>query len=346
MVVSAVQDAWVGGSLGEYFKRGLVCLCPKTGDLRLVEQWRPITLLPIFYKLIAKALSMRIRPFMDSWVEEEQCKFVSDRTITDNLFLFREAKWHAYASKQEVKFLQLDYSKAYDRLEWHFLHASLRQMGMGPKFCRWVEILCMEATAVVIVNGDLTRALRLLRSVRQGCPLAPYLFVLAADFFLLLVKSNTNIKGLLPPTGQELRALAVADDSQVISVTTLISLNACSWVIQIFCTISGMRINWSKTVAICSPQPCLTLPGDLHHVRVLQVGETHRYLGVEHEATGEDKCIGLQLVTKVRKRCQQLQSPFHTLAARVVILNSILMSQLWYYMAVWVPTASEYAALQ
>lgn len=165
MVVAAVHDAWDLGSLGEYFNRGLVCLCPKTGDLWLIAQWRPITLLPLFYKLIAKALSMQIRPYMDSWVEEEQRGFVSGRTVADNLLLFREAKWHTYASDQEVTFLQLDYSKAYDQLEW-----------LRPKFCRWVEILCADATAVIIVNSDLSCALRLLRYVRQGCPLAPCLF--------------------------------------------------------------------------------------------------------------------------------------------------------------------------
>lgn len=290
----------------------------------------------LFYKLIAKALSMRIRPFMDSWVEPEQRGFVTGHPVADNLLLFREAKSHAYASGQEVTFL------AYDRLEWHFLHASLRQMLMGSKFCRWVEILC----AVIIVNGNLTKSLKLWRSVCQGCPLAPYLFVLVADLFLLLVKRHPDIKGLQLPMGGELKALAVADDSQIVTVTTIVVLNACAVVIIVFCQISGMKINWSKTVAICSPSVIDKLPGDLLHVRVLQEGETHMYLGVDQEATREDRSIGLQLVTKLRKKCQQLQSLFHTLAARVVNLNTVLTAQLWYYLAIWVPTAAKYQALQ
>lgn len=345
MVLAAVQDAWDQGTIGEFFNKGLGCLCPKSGDLREVEQWRPITLLTLFYKLIAKALAIRIRPFMDSWVEPEQRGFVAGRNIADNLLMFREAKWHAYASNQEVTFLQLDYSKAYDRLEWHFLLAGLRKMGFGPFFCRWIEILCSDAAAEIIVNGDLTRLIRLFRSVRQGCPLAPYLFVLVADLFILLVKTHPEIKGLTMPTGEELKALAVADDSQVVSVTTAVSLNACLWVIRVFCLLSGLVINWAKTVAICSPVPCVQLPGDLNFVRVLQLGVIQKYLGVEHEASGEDRCIGQQLVTKLRNRCQQIQSLFHTLAARVVLLNTILMAQLWYFLAIWVPTTKEYQAI-
>lgn len=173
LIMEAVQDAWENGSFGEFFNKGLVCLCLKTGDLWEVKQWRPITLLTFVYKLVAKALAIRIHPFMDAWVEPEQRGFVAGRTIADNLLLFREAKWHAYATQQEVTFLQLDYSKAYDMLEWHFLHAGLQKLGFGPVFCRWVRILCEDAGAKIIVNGDLTRLIKLFRSVRQGCPLVP-----------------------------------------------------------------------------------------------------------------------------------------------------------------------------
>lgn len=106
--------------MGEFFNKGLVCLCPKTGDLREIEQWRPIILLTLLYKVLAKVQAIRLRPFIDMWIEPEQRGFVTGRTIADNLLLFREAEWHAYAMEQEVTFLQLDYSKAYDRLEWHF----------------------------------------------------------------------------------------------------------------------------------------------------------------------------------------------------------------------------------
>lgn len=64
-----------------------------------------------------------------------------------------------------------------------------------------------------------------------------------ADLFIPMVKDSKEIKGLDLPGGGELKALVVADDSQVVSVTTLISLNACALVIRVFCLISGMVIN-------------------------------------------------------------------------------------------------------
>lgn len=95
----------------------------------------------------------------------------------------------------------------------------------------------------------------------------------------------------------------MADDSQLVSDTTIISLNACVVVIITFCLLSGMKVNWAKTIAICCLLPGIRLPGELQHVWVLAEGETHRYMGVEHEAAGEDRCVGAQLVTKMRKKC-------------------------------------------
>lgn len=93
-------------------------------------------------------------------------------------------------------------------------------------------------------------------------------------------------------------------------------------------------INWRKTHAIYSPYP---LPGSLAHVCVSQVGEVEKYLGMLHGPSAEDLEIGPQLISKLRKKCAELQSPFLTLAARVAIVNSILLGQLWFYLAVWVP---------
>lgn len=56
------------------------------------------------------------------------------RSITDNLLLFREAKWWAYHHQIPTMFLLLDFSKAYDRIEWRYVQAALKALGFSPKF--------------------------------------------------------------------------------------------------------------------------------------------------------------------------------------------------------------------
>lgn len=276
MVVDAVSDAWKSESLGEFFNIGIICLCPKSSDLHQVDQWRPITLLPTLYKIVAKALAIRLKPFMDIWLEPEQRGFVSGRSIADNLMLFREAKYHAFTTKQKVAFLQLDFSKAYDTVEWHFMQECLKAMGFGEKFCNWIRILCADSGSKVLVNGKLTRRLGLQRSVWQGCPLVPYIFVLLADLVIIMVKEEPDIVGMTLPNKEMLKAMTFADDNQLVSILTALSLNAYNRVIMLFCAVSGLMINWKKTVAICCPKPLPCLPGDLNFVRILPEGEAQR----------------------------------------------------------------------
>lgn len=155
----------------------IIVLLPKKDAHLTVENWRPISLLTTFYKIIAKVLADCIAPFMDSWMFPEQRGFIRGRCILDNLMLVREAKAYVNRTKTPVVFMALDFSKAYDRVSRKFLQQCLQQYGFGSNFWCWVSILCEEAGAKVIVNGDMTQ-----QFVRQGCPLAPLLFVLLTDF--------------------------------------------------------------------------------------------------------------------------------------------------------------------
>ena len=63
-------------------------------------------------------------------------------------------------------------------------------MGCGAKFCSMVKTLLGNALARVSVNGNLSPSFRLSRSIRQGCPLAPLLYAVAADGLNWLVQDR------------------------------------------------------------------------------------------------------------------------------------------------------------
>lgn len=57
----------------------------------------------------------------------------------------------------------------------------LKCLGFGPKFYEQVNMLFVDANAKVVVNGTLSLQFPLQNFICQGCPLAPYLFVLVVD---------------------------------------------------------------------------------------------------------------------------------------------------------------------
>lgn len=90
-LVRVVQEMMDTGSLSGEVNRGLITLIPKEGDLTLVTNYRPITLMGSFYRLMAKIMASRLQPLLPSIVRPHQTGYVQGRSILDNIFLAQEA---------------------------------------------------------------------------------------------------------------------------------------------------------------------------------------------------------------------------------------------------------------
>ena len=75
----------------------------------------------------------------------------------------------------EAAQINLDQSKAFDRVDHQFLAAVLETTGFEPEFRKWISILI----SIVLVNGRRSRAFAIEQWVQQGYPLSPLLYVLA-----------------------------------------------------------------------------------------------------------------------------------------------------------------------
>lgn len=243
ILMEALGQVWEHRSLGRILNESLLTLIPKTQAEESILNWRPISLLTTVYKIVTKAMAHRIGPFMDSWVSMEQRGFVIGRCILDNVLWLKEAKWSVTHQKIPTVFLSLDFAKAYNSVRWDFLKACLKRYGFGDNFIRWVNILLQDAGARIIVNGELTEWVSISRSVRQGCPLAPALYVILTDFFIHRIKEEPRVKGVTDPGGKECKISGQADDMLLALLPVLGSLEAALAIIDDFGTLSGCRIN-------------------------------------------------------------------------------------------------------
>ncbi|MCO5614408.1 hypothetical protein L7F22_068689 [Adiantum nelumboides] len=81
-------------------------------------QGRPITLMPLVYKILARMMSARLRHFLPDLIHSSQTGFVQDRSILDNVVTFNEAVEWARQTEQSTAISLLDFVKAYDRVDW------------------------------------------------------------------------------------------------------------------------------------------------------------------------------------------------------------------------------------
>ena len=71
-------------------RSAVLSLIPKKGDLALLKNWKPVTLLCTDYKLLSKVFANRLKQVLDGIIHRDQSYCVPDRFIMDNLFLMRD----------------------------------------------------------------------------------------------------------------------------------------------------------------------------------------------------------------------------------------------------------------
>jgi len=75
----------------------------------------------------------------------------------------------------------LDFTKAYDVVSWDFLFQMMKQIGIPDSFLHLIMMLLHDTLASVLLNGKDTTPFPIARGMRQGCPLAPYLFLIVGE---------------------------------------------------------------------------------------------------------------------------------------------------------------------
>lgn len=195
MICSSISQ----GRFPEGVTRGLITLLFKARERKQLGNWRPITLLTIAYKIYAKALLLRLQPILLEIINQDQSAFLPTRFILDNIMLTQETMDWAKSSQQPLPFLKLDFFKAYDKVDWLFLFATITRLGFPSEFISMTKLLFGEASASVRVNGCISRTFPIEKGVRQGCPLAPYLFLIIAEALNAMVKVEEalgNVRGI------------------------------------------------------------------------------------------------------------------------------------------------------
>ena len=157
----------------------------------------------------------------------------------------------ARKSNQYLTVMLLDFEKAYDRVDWSFLEGTMAKMGFAENWIKGISSLYKSATSKVLLAGGKGSSFQLTRSVRQGCPMAPFLFLMYAEAMSTFLRSEiVGIQGLsLPNTDECLVDSEFADDTALYVKGTRENLHRVEHALTIFCLGLGAKINWNKIVA-------------------------------------------------------------------------------------------------
>ena len=250
ILVKNFNESFHKGKLGYSQRKGIITLIFKNGEKENLQNWRPITLLNIDYKLIATVLANRLQKVLKQLINEDQVGYVKGRRGTDIARLIQDVIDFSNTQSLECCLLFVDFHKAFDTLEWNFIQKCLGAYGFKVGFMKWVSLLYTDICNSVSLNGWLTDSIVPSRGIRQGCPLSALLFVLAIEMIAIKVRDTQSIEGIsIGNVNKELKIAQLADDMTLFCRNTESAQNALQMIAD-FGEKAGIKLNKDKTTAL------------------------------------------------------------------------------------------------
>ena len=240
-VTQAVVSFFADGNLPKEANSSLIVLIPKTSNPTTVNNFRPISLCNVVYKIISKLVVAKFRPLLHKIISPCQSAFIPRRWIAENqavhelLHSFKVRK-----VKSGFMALKLDLQKAYDRFNWKFIKAVLSNLGFNHTFINWIITCISSISFEVLVNGgksDQFKSRMLDRELNSG-----------------------NISGTKASVrGPAITHVMYADDIVLFSKATRKDAETLANCLEKYCEWSGQCLNRAKsgiffskhTTAIC-----------------------------------------------------------------------------------------------
>lgn len=183
-----------------------------------------------------------------------QSAFIKGRYIVDGAVMLHEITHELRVKKKKGVILKIDFEKAYDSVHWDFIENVMIRKGFCQKLRGWIMSTIKGGKVCVNINGENSPYFKTHRGLRQGDPLSPLMFNLAADALAHIMnkaRSHGHIKGVIPHLIRGgITHLQYADDTIILTEGDPDSIKNIKFLLYCFEWMSGLKINYHKSEVV------------------------------------------------------------------------------------------------
>jgi len=272
-------------------------------------------------------------------IDECQSTFLKERGILDSVLTANEVIEDLRRRRMSELCFKVDFEKAYDSVSWEFLYDMLRRLGIHSRWIMWIKGCLASASVSVLVNGSSTEEFYPSKGLRQGDPLAPFLFLVVAEGLAGLVrqaaKANLYDNLNIGRTEVGLCMLQFANDTLFLCQDAFSNVFTLKAILQGFEVASGLKMNFhkSKLAGINvgkSNMDCYTKTMNCSQMEV-----PFTYLGIEVGGNPRKKKFWEPVLKKLKSRLSVWKGRFLSMAGRLCLIKSVLSAIPLYYLSLF-----------
>lgn len=213
-------NEWWEGEIPEEMTKARVVLIHKKGDKENLANYRPISLLNTFYKLVAAIIQNRLAIKLDNHLQQTQYGFRRKRGTAEALQYVRRMVDKGESRQNKTLLVLLDWEKAFDKIHHDKLFLALDRMNVPEQITKLIKSMYNNPQFKVSMDGKESNWHTQHTGIRQGCPLSPYLFILVVTMISHDIHKDDGAKTRAQRIpGTDFDEVVYADDTICIAQT-------------------------------------------------------------------------------------------------------------------------------
>ena len=316
-------------------RTSLLTALPKSGNLRLSDNYRGIQMLPLLAVVFDRILCNRLIKWAK--INFEQTAFQKGKGTIDQIFLLRVLISLMKGNKMTLYVGFFDLSKAFDRVSRYLLLQQLLKLGVGSVLFYAIKSIYSVTRCVLKSFGKLSEVFETHTGIKQGASSSVILFIIFMDDIIDTLKENCLIEPIL----KDLHSLLHADDTVVVSTSRDLFIHKCNVLVNTI-TKKKMSLNYKKS-------GYFIINGNVDDIKCnlkiesgwLKYGSVQKYLGAIFTDSGSLSSDIHQFVEKKSKEVNVklarflVKNELAPLSVKLKVVDACINSSLLYSCESW-----------